>query len=337
MTQTVEMPSAEFQGEAASQEGNGAYLFVSADKDLVAKPGADQDSWFLVGNLESDRGTIYLLVHFLHVMQPNGEDLMAVMVSLLDPQTHKYIAEEQDFPGDQCSLNLEKFEVISPIASASGTTSAMNFKGNWSKAGIEVDINAQQTGPLLPNLGNGLFPALGGITYHYALPTMSASGTVSIGGEKYDVTGGAWLDRQWGATPRFFASVPKKWVWFGILLDNGDRLSVWEFIEAGHPVHSWATVVRPDGGVDVVTCKPMTANASKLWKSPETDHVYPINWDIQIPQLDGHFTIKPDVVEQEFVSPSGMHKYEGFSAISGTLRGKPVTGRVIIELVGDWL
>ena len=337
MTQIVEMPSAEFQGEVASQEGSGASLFISADKDLVAKPGSNLDSWFLVGDLEFDRGKMYLLVHYLHVTPPTGDDLLAAMVSVLDPQTNRYIAEEQDFTGKQCSFNTEKFEVITPIASASGTASGMNFKGNWSKAGIEVDITAQQTGSLLPNVGNGLFPALGGMTYHYALPTMSITGTVSIGDEQCKVTGAGWLDRQWGVTPRFFGKEVKKWAWFGITLDSGDRISVWEFIEEGRPVHSWATVVRPDGGVDVVACEPLTANSSNPWKSPETGHVYPINWDIRIPQLDGHLIVRPDVIEQEFVSPVGMHKYEGFSAITGTLRGKPVTGRVIIELVADWL
>jgi predicted secreted hydrolase len=112
---------------------------------------------------------------------------------------------------------------------------------------------------------------------------------------------------------------------------------VWEFIEADRPVHSWATVVRPNGGVEVVACEPLTANASKPWKSPETGQVYPIDWDIRIPQLDGHLIIRPDVIEQEFVSPVGMHKYEGFSAITGTLRGKAIAGRVVIEMVGDWL
>ena len=339
MMQVVELPSSAYQGEVASQEGNGASLFVSANKDLVAKPGTNHDSWFLVGNLESARGTISLLVHLMHVTQPNGDDLMTVTVGLLDPQTNKYITQDQDFPGEKCSFGTEKFEVLTPISSASGTTSAMNFKGNWSKAGIEVDITAQQTGPLLPNLGNGLFPALGGITYQYALPTMSATGTVSIGGERYDVTGSAWLDRQWGLLQRFSGKDANKWkwVWFGITLDGGDRLSVWEFIEADRPVHSWATVVRPHGGVDVVACEPLDASASQPWKSPQTGNVYPTNWDLRIPQLDGHLVIKPDVVEQEIFSPVGLHRYEGFSNITGTLRGQPVTGRVIIELVGNWL
>ena len=245
------------------------------------------------------------MVHFLHVTPPTGDDLLAAMVSLLDPQTNQYMAEEQDFPGAKCSFNTEKFEVITPIASASGTASAMTFKGNWSKAGIEVDVTAQQTGPLLPNVGSGLFPCLGGMTYHYALPTMSMTGTISIGGEQCEVTGAGWLDRQWGVTPRFFGKEVKKWAWFGITLDSGDRISVWEFIEEGHPVHSWATVVRPDGGVDVVACEPITANASKPWKSPATGHVYPINWDIQIPQLDGHLTIAPDVDRAGICLPGG--------------------------------
>ena len=333
----VSQPSAEIQGEVATRVGNGPPLFVSADCDLAAKPGSHLDSWFLIANLESTRGTMYVLVHYLHVSPQGGApDLVAAMVSLLDPKTNRYLAEEQDFPGQVCSFDPEKFAVVTPIASASGTTDAMNFKGSWPAAGVAVDLTASQTGPMLPNMGAGLFPVLKGMTYHYALPTMSAAGTVTLDGTAYEVKGAAWLDRQWGVAPGFFTKGAKKWVWFGIMLENGERLSVWEFAEADRPVRSWATVVRPSGGVDVVACEPMAARATKPWKSPQTGHVYPIRWSVTIPQLDADFTIEPDVVEQEFVSPAGMHKYEGFSPVVGTWRGQPASGRVVIEMVGDW-
>ena len=66
------MPTAAMQGEAAAFDGIGAAVFVSAEKDLVAKAGTDQDSWFVYGYLESSRGTLALLIHFLHVTVTTG-------------------------------------------------------------------------------------------------------------------------------------------------------------------------------------------------------------------------------------------------------------------------
>ena len=336
-TKQSDMPSAYFQGEQASVDGTkGMALFITPDKDLFAKPGAQQDSWFLTSHLKSDRGTLDLLIHYLHVTPPDGgAGMVGIMASLLDSQTQKYIAEEQDFPGDKCSLSADKFEIISPIASATGTPSSMTFKGKWPTAGIECNVTASQTGPLLANNGAGLFPALGGMTYHYALPTMSTTGTVSFGGKSYDINGPSWLDRQWGVTPRFFVKATKKWVWFSVSLDNGDRISFWEMIEADRK-HTFATLVHPNGAHEVAAVEPLVDNASRPWKSAQTGNVYPTSWDVKIPQWDGHLTITPKVLEQEFISPSGAHKYEGASPVTGTLHGKSVTGFAVIELVGDW-
>ena len=207
----------------------------------------------------------------------------------------------------------------------------MHLTGKFT--GLDVDLNLKNEGPMLANMGNGLIPFLGDINYHYALSTLTATGTIVLDGESYEVSGPAWLDRQWGKTPRFFNPIGSmKWIWFGIMLDNGDRISVWDLAEPDRQ-HAFATIVHANGGHEVVAVEPLEKSASKPWTSPETGRVYPTKWDMRIPSLNASLQFEPEVQQQEIVSPVKAHKYEGTTTITGVMRGESVAGRVVIELV----
>ena len=333
MTEAQMISPAE-QGEAASKDDIGAALFVSAEKDLVAKTGTHQDSWFIYGYLKSERGTLALLSHILHMTRPDGASFVQVMYSLLDPKTKKYLTQEKTYKPEECTFSQEKLEVLTPSGNFTGTPADLHLTGDFD--GLSFDLNLTSEGPMLANMGNGLIPFLGDINYHYALPTLSTKGTVTMDGEQYSVTGPAWLDRQWGKTPRFFTpDLSMKWIWYGIMLDNGDRISVWDLVEPDRE-HAFATIVHANGGHEVVAVEPVLKRASKPWTSPDTGRVYPTKWDIRLPSIDGQLLFEPEVQQQEIVSPVKAHKYEGTTPLTGTIRGESVTGMVVIELVGDW-
>lgn len=328
-----DLPSLDYQGEIASLDGNLRSVFVSPDQDLVAKPGSSADSWFLLSRLQTSEGQLDILIHLIHHVPPSaGPGVVATMASVLESANGRYRSEEQDFPGDQCSFAIDTCEVITPIASISGDTAALRFAGTWAQAGISCDLTVSQAGPMLANAGTGLYPWFGGHTYHYALPTMTTTGTVTLDGQTLQVSGNSWLDRQWGIAPRFGA---RKWLWLGICLQDGTRLSVWDLIEPDRR-HSFATIVDPDGAHQVVT---INATGSKPWTSPATGQVWPTTWDIQMPQIDSTLTIAAEVLDQEFVSPPasriGSH-YEAAAPVTGTLHGRPVNGYGDMELTGAW-
>jgi hypothetical protein len=52
--------------------------------------------------------------------------------------------------------------------------------------------------------------------------------------------------------------------------------------------------------------------------------------------LKAPLRVEPLVRQQEVVSPIGVNKYEGASKVAGQMEGKPVTGRAVVEPVGDW-
>lgn len=337
ITPTDYRSSAEHQGEVASLDGNPMSVFVSSGKDLAAKPGWATDSWFVTSHLDTPRGQVDLLVHLMRVAtRPGVPDIVQAMASVLDSSTGRYLSEEQDFPVDLCSLSTDVCAVVTPIASLRGDPQALNIRGAWSRAGIACDITIRQSGPILANAATGLWPMLGGLTYQYAFPTMTTTGTVTIDGRIVEANGNSWLDRQW-VSSRPFGDSRWKWVWFGICLDDGSRLSCWDLME-GDRRHRFATVLSPTGVHELVALEPTVETSSRPWKSPKTGRVYPTTWIARMPGIDTELIMQPQVLEQEFISPNEiLHKYEASAPVTGTLHGRSVTGWATIELVGNWV
>jgi hypothetical protein len=326
------MTSPAAQAVAASGSGKGAPLFVAADPDLVAKEGVAQDSWFVISHLTSGSNRLDLLVHYIRLTPPQGP-LIQAMVSVLDPVSGKSLSEEKDYKSSETTFSTTSLDVQTPSGGVSGHASAMHVTGRFQR--INVDLTLANQGPLLANLGTGMLPFYGDINYEYALPSMKTAGSVVIDGKRYQVDGVSWFDRQWGQmAPSFWAHM--QWTWMGISLDNGDRISLWDIID-GDREHAFATMLHPDGRHEVVDVEPVAQGATSIWTSAATGRRYPTHWVVSIPTLKARLRVEPLVREQEFVSPIGIHKYEGASKVAGEIQGKPATGHAVVELVGDWI
>jgi predicted secreted hydrolase len=93
-------------------------------------------------------------------------------------------------------------------------------------------------------------------------------------------------------------------------------------------------MLHPDGRHEVVDVEPVAQGATSIWTSAATGR--PTHWVVSIPMIEARLRVEPLVREQEFVSPIGIHKYEGASKVAGEIQGKPATGHAVVELVGDW-
>jgi len=320
------------QAVAASGLSKGAPLFVAADPDLVAKEGVAQDSWFVISHLTSGSNRLDLLVHYIRLTPPQAPVIQA-MVSVLDPVTGKSLSEEKDYKPSETTFSTAALDVQTPAGGLSGHASAMHVTGRFQR--INVDLTLAHQGPLLANLGTGILPFYGGINYEYALPSTKTTGSVVIDGKRYEVDGVSWFDRQWGQmAPSFWAHM--KWSWMGISLDNGERISLWDIID-GDKEHAFATLLHPDGRHEIVDVEPLAQGATSIWTSAATGHRYPTHWVVSIPTLKAHLRVEPLIREQEFVSPIGIHKYEGASKVAGEMQGESATGHAVVELVGDWI
>ncbi len=61
----------------------------------------------------------------------------------------------------------------------------------------------------------------GQASYYYSQPFFTVSGRITLDGAPVEVTGVAWLDREWSSQP--LAADQTGWDWFSLHLDSGDK------------------------------------------------------------------------------------------------------------------
>lgn len=166
-------------------------------------------------------------------------------------------------------------------------------------------------------------------------PRMQLTG--SVNGDK--VYGNAWFDHQWGNTSWFITDDYNKkllgWDWFGINLNNGLDiiLSSHKLMKTQDKIISNATVRTGDCKLEVY--EKVIFNPIKYWESPNTHIIYPVVWEIQIPELELNIKFEPLADDQEIaIIGIGRAFWEGAGKISGTLKGEKINGRARAEFFG---
>ncbi|WP_308585436.1 lipocalin-like domain-containing protein [uncultured Pseudomonas sp.] len=104
---------------------------------------------------------------------------------------------------------------VSPLADLQLKASAAQFA---------YDLHLTSSRPLVLQGENGYSRKSdqGQASYYYSQPFFSAEGSLSIDGKTYQVSGPAWLDREWSSQP--LSASQTGWDWFSLHLDRGEQL-----------------------------------------------------------------------------------------------------------------
>ncbi|WP_353816540.1 lipocalin family protein [Agromyces sp. SYSU T00266] len=306
---------------------------VDAASDLAFRKGFTTNSWFAIGHFETEEGeTLDFLHHLILTVLPDSTEISYSALTLTNSTTGQHIAQEDLFPAAMSTVETDRFAVAMPTGSMSGDLDRIRVSATVDGATLDITL-AQREGVIF-NGGTGRFPLLGMDVRQYSLPRMEASGTITIGERVYNVTGGeGWFDRQWQNQP---ALLQGRWTWIDLNLSSGDRISLWDVVDAGGVENAWATILQPDGTQLVVPVEPTSVGASDVWLSPLSGQRYPTKLTVRIPSLDAEIEVRATVREQELGNDPRLAHYEAASTMSGTFRGRPVTGFGFIEHVADW-
>ena len=175
-------------------------------------------------------------------------------------------------------------------------------------------------------------PEPGNASYYYSFTRMPARGTVRVGGESLDVSGLAWMDREWStsALHRDLAG----WDWLALQLDDGRDVMVYQLRRRdGAPdPQSAGTLIAVDGSTRALAREDATLEVLDRWTSPASRVRYPSRWRLTIPTADLAVEITPRLAAQELIV--GTRYWEGAVRVQGTAGGRPVSGRGYVELVG---
>ena len=179
--------------------------------------------------------------------------------------------------------------------------------GRWATRvaadGFALALEFRPTQPPLPQ-GVGGYSRKGPrpeqASYYYSMPHLRVGGRVSRGGVAVEVTGEAWLDREWSSD--YLAPQAQGWDWTGLNLDDGSALTAFRIRrKGGGALWAGGSLRRADGRV--VTFRPgdVAFRPLRRWRSPATGAIYPVAQELSVRLPEGvrRWTLLPLFPAQE--------------------------------------
>jgi len=133
------------------------------------------------------------------------------------------------------------------------------------------DMSLQADGPLVFHGQDGFSvkSGEGQASYYYSQPFYSITGTLVLPTGAVEVTGQAWLDREWSSQP--LSENQSGWDWFSLSFDSGDKLMGFQLHQKNGEQYSastWPdrlgdTSARPQSGRTRCSAEPAGMDAAK--------------------------------------------------------------------------
>jgi len=317
--------------------------------DYGPHPDFQTEWWYYTGNLISAEGQHfgYQLTFFRRGLLPQDQivardsawgssQIYMAHFALTNTQTEQHWAFERfsreganlaGAEGDPLRVWLENWslEAIGPetyhLIAAAGDLS------------LDLELQNQKE-PILHGQ-NGLSQKgaeVGNASYYFSQTQLLSEGQIEIGDQSFRVSGYSWMDHEFSTSALGAGQVG--WDWFSIQLENGSELMLFQLRREDGQMDpfSSATFVEVDGSTSHFGSADFLLEPLAEWNSSHSGASYPIQWRIDIPEIELSLEIQALVEDQE-LNLSFIY-WEGAVRISGLQNGKTISGMGYIEMTG---
>lgn len=200
----------------------------------------------------------------------------------------------------------------------------LQMRAGGSGFSYRLNLSSQRPLVLQGDQGYSEKSGQGQASYYYSQPFYTVDGEVERDGQRYRVTGNAWLDREWSSQP--LAPDQQGWDWFSLHLEDGVRLMLFQVRQAGAAPYRAGTWIAADG-----SSTPLSGAQIKLEPLARTElqggPQVPTRWRVQVPerQLD----IEVDALVPQAWMGTRFPYWEGPVQVQGSR-----TGRGYLEMTG---
>jgi len=171
----------------------------------------------------------------------------------------------------------------------------------------------------------------GQASYYYSQPKISIRGTVQVGDETIELSGQAWMDREWSS--QVLAENQSGWDWFSLHFDDGNKLMLYRLRHntgANWISGSWidsSGQVRHlhNNDIELIPEVMRTINPG-----PGKSLQLPLEWSVKLPNIGRSWRIKP-LYDQQWMG-TRIPYWEGVVLVEDD-SGKSA-GRGYMELTG---
>ncbi|GGX45567.1 iron ABC transporter permease [Tateyamaria omphalii] len=312
--------------------GSGADGFATPQPDPSFSFPADHgphpnyriEWWYLTANLQAADGTPYGLqwTLFRSALAPGDKEGWAspqiwfAHAAVTTPDMH--FATERFARGGtgQAGVQAEPFRAwIDEWAMEGPDLNTLSLKAQGTEFGYEMTLAAE--GPLVFHGQNGFSvkSAEGQASYYYSQPFYRIEGTLNLPEGPVEVTGSAWLDREWSSQP--LSETQSGWDWFSLSFEGGEKLMGFQLRQQDGSGYTASTWIEADGGTTAYPDGAFRAEPVSL--SAVAGRKVPTTWRVQL--ADKGVDVSVTAMNSNAWMPLTIPYWEGPVHITGSHSG----------------
>jgi predicted secreted hydrolase len=217
---------------------------------------------------------------------------------------------------------IDDWQMLSSAPPGSDALSALTLTARGVDFGYEVRLAAD--GPLVLQGDRGYSVKSGGgqASHYYSQPFYRLTGRLDLPGGPVEVTGSAWLDREWSSQP--LAGDQSGWDWFSLSFDGGEKLMGFVLRDWGAGFTS-GTWIAADGTPGPL--KPGELTAKPLALATVAGRAVPVEWRLTLPGRGLDVTLS--ALNPNAWMTTSVPYWEGPVTVSGSH-----SGRGYLEMTG---
>ena len=155
----------------------------------------------------------------------------------------------------------------------------------------------------------------GQASYYYSQPFFEAQGSIEIDGKTYQVSGPAWLDREWSSQP--LTENQTGWDWFSLHLKDGAEVMLYRMRQKDGEPYLTGTWINADGSAQLLEAKDIELEAQDTTDVDGRD--MPTRWSVKIRGKD--LDIRVDALNPQAWMNLQIPYWEGPVQVSGSEDG----------------
>lgn len=330
------------QSEGYEQVASGRALDFPADHQ--AHPQFRIEWWYVTANLQDGQGRDWGVqwTLFRQAMQPQDAEQAAAgwdsaqvwlgHAAVTGRDVHLYSDRLARGGVGQAGVAtapftawIDHWSLAAPQGSGENTERLGELRVRAAGDAFTYDLRLRSDGPLILHGEAGVSRKSTGdqASFYYSQPFFKVEGDIDVQGERFPVTGQAWLDREWSSQP--LAADQHGWDWFSLHLAGGEKLMLFRLRGDSAAPFSSGTWISADGSSEPIESSSIGMRETQ-WERVAGRRV-PVGWQLQISErnlevnvnaLNPHAWMGTSIPYWEGpVEISGSHDGNGYLEMTG--------------------